>query len=86
MEGQCRRFVSSGRLFPSGPLDCCNPDGRRKGNLSASAAASCAARGFDTDNSCVAPDSCLEICGPRCKAFKRALIGVEYRIDWLTEN
>lgn len=86
MEGQCRRFVTAGRLFPSGPLDCCNPDGRMKGNLNASVAASCVARGFDSDSACLAPDACLEICGPRCKAFKRALIGVEYRIDWLTEN
>lgn len=87
MEALCKRFVtSSGAFYPSGSPTCCTADGRLRGDLSAATITSCAASGFDSDASCVAPTECREICGPRCKAFKRSLIGFEYRIDWRAEN
>lgn len=86
-EDACRRFVTpSGGFFPNGDQLCCNADGRFRGNLSAATAATCRARGFVNDESCSAPDICREICGPRCKEFKRSLLGVQFRIYWRSDG
>jgi hypothetical protein len=87
MEARCARFkTTSGQLYANGSPTCCTSDGRLRGDLSATQTQSCAVSGFDGDASCKAPDVCLEICGPRCKRFKEALRGFEFRIDWRAEN
>jgi hypothetical protein len=83
IEAVCTPFATAdGRLLPHGNLQCCTESGFLKAELSSSQLATCATMGFDSDTACRTPDVCYEICGPRCKAFKDALVGFEYVIHW----
>jgi hypothetical protein len=87
VEAVCTRFVdSSGRFRPYGDPACCTANGRLHGNLSPAQRQSCSAGGFDGDAACVAPDPCLEVCGPQCQAFKSALRGLKFAIRWYAEQ
>lgn len=39
-----------------------------------------------TASACQVPDICEAICGPSCKAFKKALQGMEYRVHWRAQD
>lgn len=83
LETLCKPYVSSQRtLLPSGDPACCTSSGHLKTGLSASQGQACNAKGFTSDDACTVPEPCLEICGPRCKAFKAALRGFSYNIHW----
>jgi hypothetical protein len=61
---------------------CCSPmTGASNPELSVEEAARCEARGW-TEATCPLPDVCDRICGPECKAFKRAIRGVNFNIAW----
>ena len=87
-ETSCDRFVeaTSGSFLPNGDSFCCSPDGRFKLNLSETDQGICEARGYLGNESCRAPDVCREVCGPRCKQFKRAIRGFEIDIDWMVRS
>lgn len=78
-----RPYVSPQRnLLPGGDPACCTSSGHLKAGLSLAQAQTCSASGFTSDDACTVPEPCLEICGPRCKAFKAALRGFSYNIHW----
>lgn len=78
----CMPYLDSGQLQPHGDEQCCTESGLLKPNLTQSERQSCRSRGLGSDATCRTPDICYEICGPRCKAFKEAFSGFEYRIYW----
>ena len=78
----CFSYLSSGQLQRHGNDQCCTESGLLKPGLTDAQRRSCQARGLGSDMACKTPDLCYEICGPRCKAFKNAFVGLEYRIYW----
>lgn len=83
LEVLCRPYVSSRQdLMLTGDPACCTARGHRRDDLSPAADAACTIGGWTSDDACTVPEPCLEICGPRCQAFKQALRGVSYGIHW----
>lgn len=74
----CAPYTVGGNLQPTGSGLCCTPGGHVLD--AASSNPTCQTLGLTSDEACVTPDACYEICGPRCKALKDNLNGFEYRI------
>lgn len=86
VERVCSQYIINGALESYGvrgtnnsPISCCTQDGNLAPDRDK---LMCDSVGFSTEATCTTPDICWEICGPRCKTFKEAIIGIDFNVFW----